>query len=899
MGVGERHNGRVTDGAPAELTMLFTDIEGSTRLLNQLGAGYADVLSAHRRILRAAFGRWGGRELGTEGDSFFVVFGTAQAGVAAAADGQLGLERHSWPRGVGLRVRVGLHTGRAQELDGDLVGFDVHLAARISATAHGGQIVMSASTADEAADLLPEGTQVVRLGVHRLKDIPELQRLCQLVVPGLPSSFAPLRSLGAPGSLPVSHTPFLGRAADLAAVTSLVRGGGARLVTLTGPGGTGKTRLALAAAAELSGDFADGVHFVDLATATDDAVAWTTVGEALGRSGEAAVDLVAHLQEQSVLLVLDNLEQLPASGRAVVSALLEGAELVRLLATSRAPLHVTGEQVYPVPPLGLPVARAGPVTVREAESSDAVRMFVQLAAMSEPAFRLTEDNVTDVVSLCRRLDGLPLALELAAARIRLLPPRALLEHVDEALGLPLSGHTGRQRSLVATVTWSYGMVDPQEQRVFRALSVFGASGCTFDALAAVLEVPSVLGPVAGLLDAALVRVDDDAAGPRLSALQTVRSVARALVREEGELELLQERHARHYVAMAERTAPRLKGPHAVATRAALEQEMDNLRAALDWSLDAGAAGPRGEQDAEESPGGDRAELGMRLCAALGWYWYLTGYDTESRRWLERASRAAASGQGPQLARLLHSFGLLQLQQGDLTRARDVMAKSLVLWRRAGDRTEESVVLNSLGVIYRALGQPDRARRLLRDSIEVARGLGNLPRQATALTNLALLEIDTGRADEAITLLREAERIDAGLEDAWGVAADRSNLAAALLTAGRVAEAVDLLCDLAAEVEDHGDPDLSLAVVELVAVAASQSGQHERAVRLAASAAQHRAGTGFASPEPDIAFLESRLASSRRSVGSHLERLEGEGRALDLPGALAQAAEVRAGEDGSG
>ena len=506
-----------------------------------------------------------------------------------------------------------------------------------------------------------------------------------------------------------------------------------------------------------------------------------------------------------------------------------------------------------------------------------------------------------MVALCRRLDGLPLALELAAARIRLLPPRALLEHVDEALGLTLSGHPDRQRSLVSTVSWSYGMVGPEEQCAFRALSVFGASGCTFDALAAVLDVPSVLGPVAGLLDAALVRVDDEASGPRLRALQTVRSVARSLVTDAEELAVLQERHARHYVAMAERAAPRLKGPHAVATRSMLEQEMDNLRAALDWSLDPGGAVPgagTGEGDAR-SPGEDRAELGIRLCTALGWYWYLTGYDTESRRWLERATRAASSGQGPELARLLHSFGLLQLQQGALPSARDVLAKSLVLWRRVGDRTQEAVALNSLGVAYRSLGQPDRARALLQESIDVARELGNLPRQATALTNLALLEIDTGQPDRAITLLGEAEQIDVALGDAWGVAADRSNLAAALLAAGRLAEGVDLLRDLASEVEAHGDPDLSLGVVELLAVAASQSGQHERAVTLAACAAEQRAAAGIAFSDPDRAFLESRLVISRRSVGRQLDRLEGEGRALDVPGALAQAGEVGTQEDRPG
>jgi predicted ATPase/class 3 adenylate cyclase len=868
--------------APSGVTMLFTDIEGSTRLLNRLGPAYADVLATHRGILRAAFASAGGREVGTEGDSFFVVFDAAPAGVEAAVAGQQGLEAHAWPEQMPLRVRMGLHTGHPEPFEDNLVGLDVHLAARISATAHGGQVVLSRATVDALGRALPPGTSLVDLGTHRLKDIEEPQRLFQLSVPGLPVDHPPLRTLGAPGGLPATPTPLVGRDAELAALTTLLSHGATRLVTLTGPGGTGKTRLSLAVAERVAQDHLDGVHFVALAAASREPVAWTTIAEALGRSGDTVEGLLEHLGDRSLLLVLDNLEQLPRSGATVVTRLLAATRNLRLLATSRRPLHVAGEQAYPVPPLGLPDSGPTRVTVEAAGSAESVRLFVQQARLTDPAFALDDGNVADVVALCRMLDGLPLAVELAAARVRLLAPRALLDHLDEALGLPLPGHPERQQTLMATVDWSYRMVGEAEQGAFRALSVFGGGGGSFEAVAAVLQLPSSLGVVSGLLDAALVRVDDDPGGARVRLLNTIRSVARDLAEQAGELDDLGRRHAEHYLEVAERAGARLAGPDAMASRALIELEMDNLRCALDWSL-----GPPG--DVDPSPGEeDRARIGIRLCTALGWFWYLTGYDEESRRWLERASRAAATHQGAELAGLLHPFALLLLQQGDLTTARDVLAKSLALRRRAGDRLGEAVALNSLGVAYRGLGEPGRARALLEESVEVARSLGNLPREATALTNLALLEIDTGRPAAALPLLAEAERIDLDLGSAWGVAADRVNRAAALLASGRHGEAVDLLRDLAATVADHGDPDLAIAVVELAAVASSMAGDHARAVRLAACADQQRTVNRMPLAAPDRAFLEGRLEASRGALAAQDEEaMEEHGRSLALADALAE------------
>ena len=565
-----------------------------------------------------------------------------------------------------------------------------------------------------------------------------------------------------------------------------------------------------------------------------------------------------------------------------MTELLAATEHVRLLATSRSPLRAAGEQVFPVGPLALPDPLAT-VTVEMAGASESVQLFVQQARLADPGFALTEDNVADVVALCRRLDGLPLALELAAARVRLLAPRALLDNLGEALRLPLDGHPERQRTLTATVDWSYRMVGASAQQAFRALAVFGSSGGTLTAFAAVIEEPSSLERVSSLLDAGLVRVEDDAGGARVRLLQTIRSVATDLAAREGELDEVQGRHAQYYLGVAGRAAERLSGPDGIAARLMIELEMDNLRAALDWSL--------GDAAAEGSDVEDRAATGIRLCIALGSFWYRTGYDAESRLWLERASRVAAEHQGPELATLLHTLGLLLLQRGDLSTARDVLTKSLLLWRREGDRTREATELNSLGVVYRSLGAADRARALLHESIDIARSLGDRPRQATALTNLALLEIDMSHPDTALPLLDEAERLDRGLGNEWGVATDQVNRALALLAAGRDREAAGLLRDLATTVTEHGDPDLTLGVVEMSAVAASMMGDHARAVRLAACADAQREVNVMPLVEQDRAFLEAQLALSRSVLGDRAIEAEAEGRALGVQGALTEVLEI--------
>ena len=417
------------------VTMLFTDIEGSTALLSRLGpSGYADVLSTQRRIIRSAVNARGGYEMGTEGDSFFVVFSSARDAVAAALAAQRELTSTRWPDAP-ARVRMGLHTGEPSRHENGYVGLDVHRAARIAAAANGGQVVVSETTRGLVGDVLPDGAVVRDLGWHRFKDLAEAEHVYQLTATGLEERLQPLKSLGTRANLPVPLAPLIGREEEAARLRSLVGDPGVRLVSLTGPGGIGKSRLALAVAADLDRDFPEGVFFVRLAAATSADQMWSMAAETLGvtPNGSAAESVTRHLSDRRALLVLDNLEQIGDAG-AVVSALLSGAGRVTGLATSRRPLRLQGEAEFPLSPLGLP-DQAGTADLERVQTCGAVALFVQQARAARPTFALTPDNVHDVVAICRRLDGLPLAILLAAARTRLLSPRALLARLDDSLAL--------------------------------------------------------------------------------------------------------------------------------------------------------------------------------------------------------------------------------------------------------------------------------------------------------------------------------------------------------------------------------------------------------------------------------------------------------------------------------
>jgi predicted ATPase/class 3 adenylate cyclase len=604
------------------VTFLFTDIEGSTRLLQRLGhAGYQAVFEEHVRLIREAIAMGEGVEVSTEGDAFFAVFPSAPHAVVAAVEAQRSMAGHLWPESGSVRVRVGLHTGEGILGGDNYVGLDVHRAARIASAGHGGQILVSDTVETLVHRAVPPAVTLRDLGEHRLKDLDDPEHLYQVVVPDLLGEFPPPRSLDVmPHNLPVQLTEFIGRKGELATIQMLLSG--TRLLTLIGPGGTGKTRLALRTASEALGGFSDGASFVSLAPIRDPRLLASSVAQALGVSespGRAVLDaLTEHLRDKQMLLVLDNFEQiLPAASQ--LAELLAAAPGLKVLVTSRAPLRLAGEQVFPVPPLGVP--KAEETDTDALLKGDAVSLFVQRARAVDPGFSLTPSNAAAVAEIVARLDGLPLAIELAAARLNLFPPEALLDRLMHGSGLLKSSNAGpplRHRTLHDAIGWSYDLLELSEQALFERLAVF-VGGFSLDAAEAVAggaPVNDVLEGVSSLLDNSLLRrrMREQA---RFDMLETIREYALARLAEKGEGKEVWRRHALFFLELARAGRPELAGPASETWLLRLDGEQDNLRAALDWAY--GAA---------------EAELALELGGALWRFWHERGHLREARRRLE-------------------------------------------------------------------------------------------------------------------------------------------------------------------------------------------------------------------------------------------------------------------------
>jgi predicted ATPase/class 3 adenylate cyclase len=838
--------------------MLFSDIEGSTRLLSRLGDRYGPALSAQRALLRAAISACRGQEMGTEGDSFFVVFGSAGDAARCCVAAQRALCGYDWPGGVAVRVRMGLHSGEPARHEDGYIGLDVHRAARIAAAAHGSQIVLSDATRLLVESGLPPDVSVRDLGFHRLKDIDAPERIYQLAAAGLPERFPPLKSLGAPTSLPVPLTALVGRDGALEQLRAALARPGARLVTLTGAGGVGKTRLALAAASSLHEAFPHGVFFVALAAVRDAGVMWKTIAGSLDASGDGpASDVVTgHLSDRQALLVLDNLEQLHGAA-GVVATLLRAAPQLVVLATSRRPLHLSGERELPVPPLTLP-RDAG---IEEVAVSGAARLFVQQADLIRPGFALTPANAADIAAICWRLDGLPLAIELAASRVKLLPPRALVARLGDSLGLaaPDVGRPSRQQTLRHTIAWSYDLLAPDLAEVFRRMAVF-AGGCDLEALAAVAMDSGMaagcdpLQLAAELLDVSLITVTEGTDGePRVAMLETVRQYALERLGKAGDLDQTQRRHAGYYTAFAEQAHEQLSGPAQLATLDRLETEHANLLAALSWSLETKAADPAD---------GERASIGLRLVQALAPFWYQHGHATEGRRWLQQAIGLTADGAGAPLARLAHWLGMLLLQQGEPGAALRFFERSLAIWSDLGELGEQVRELNSLGGAHRHLGNLATARTLLEDSAAIARQNGNQTGLGVALLNLGQVETAAGNFNRAAQLLQEALALNRERGDLMRMAVIQQSLAVNSLFAGRAGEARDLLSSMVGYVTGSGDTEFLIDAIELAAAIAAELGDVPRAARLAGAAETIRQKAGMSASQPDAATLEHFLAPAR-------------------------------------
>jgi predicted ATPase/class 3 adenylate cyclase len=867
------------------LTLLFSDIEGSTSMLTGLGSRWPEALSAHRLILRAAFTEYGGHEIGTEGDSFFVVFASATQALLAAMTAQRGLAEHDWPDGRALRVRMGLHTGEPQVSEDDYIGLDVVRAARIAAAGHGGQTVISEATHALAGDALG-GFAVRDLGWHRLKDLPELEHLFDVTPLGLPDEYPPLRSLGMATNLPSYSTELVGRVRELDEVATMASSG-ARLVTLTGSGGTGKTRLAVAIARELQRRFASDVYFVPLDTADRAALMWAGIAEAVDAPVKAeqppAERALEFLRDRVALLVLDNLEQIPEAD-VVVSQLLSAAPGVSLLATSRRPLHLVEEQQYPLSTFAVPDRHGASADVAEVAATDAVKLFVQRARMVRPGFALTAENVDDVVMLCRRLDGLPLAIELAAARSRLLGPRALLNRIDSWFGETLSEaqRPARQRTLTATISWSYDMLTGRDQRVFRQLGVF-SSRVGLDAIA--LVIPSdgrdPLDVVAHLVDVSLLEVVQAPDGdPVVYMLQTIRRFARERLQASGELEDARLRHAHWCRDVAQEIAGLLHGPRQMSALDRMEAVIEDVRAALDWSFTAGGA-----------LGETQFACGLDLLEPMDNYWYRFGYIQEGRGWHERALALLDRGDREDSAGTvdaLHGHGMLAVQQNDLATGAQALERALDMSHRLGDLGREARESNGLGVATREQGDAVHARELVEHSLDLARRIGDPYREAVGLANLVDIHMDLGQYAAAVDAARRALIADEALDDPWGVAVDKCNLATALLYAEGPGPAYRQLVDVAPGAIALGDVELSIDVLDCFARVWAAFGDAERSAAALGAADQQRALAGIPRRKPDTALLERVVAPVRQATDApYWDRAYARGKTLTIEAAVAE------------
>lgn len=832
------------------LTLLFSDIEGSTNLLARLGLRYRDLISRYREVMRAAFARWRGVEMGTEGDSFFVVFTTAGAALAAAAEAQRALATSSWPDDAVVRVRIGVHTGEPVRHEDGYVGLDVHLAARVAAVARGGQVLLTSAT----ANLLRERADVglLPLGEHRLKDIPQPVGLLQLTGDGLPGDFPPLQTVGASSSMELLAGPMIGRDDDLAVLTGRLLGEGSGIVTLTGAAGVGKTRLAQAAAVALEDRFADGVYFAHLSSARTTDVLLTKVADTLGVRGDdrSLAGLVRHLAPRRVLLILDNLEQVAADAATVVPSLAAAGPGVRVLVTARQPLHVRGEQEQAVDPL--PVPAPGEVVTE----TGAVALFAQRARLVRPSFELDAQTAADVAEIVRAADGLPLAIEIVAARIKMLGPRALRLRLHDVLRLPspLAGAAEQQRTLAAAIEWSTRLLTPELRRVFLRLSAFDGL-FDLDAAVAVAEPDAdpltMLEHVGELVDASLLMAREDAGGdPSLRMLRTVVLTTRPLLDASPDGEETRRRHAEYFAGLAEEVAADWRGAQHLFALDRMENALENVRAALAWTL-----GGRGE------PPHDVA-LGMRICAALGGFWYGSGYQTEGREWLSLAIERSAGLESPELTRTEHALGVLLQQHGEHERAAAVLERCLAAWRATGDLAMQSRELNALGLVRRSLGFPDEARALLQEAVALAERAGDRSIVADAQSNLATLAQDEGDYDEAIRRLTEVLAIDTELADEWGTVVDHVNIASALVRAGRDAEAEAELGAHAADALALGDLDVLAEVLEDYAVLRGRRGDAVRAARLAGLAEALRERAELPLSAQDRAWWEGQLGTAR-------------------------------------
>ena len=752
----------------AVTTILFTDIEGSTRLWEQDRARMSVTLAGHDAVARAAVESNHGVIVKMTGDGMFAAFVSSADAMNAALALQRALADPKATNGVPLRLRCGLHAGIVERRDDDYFGPSVNRAARIMSAAHGGQVLLSQAVVDRVRELLPATVSLRDLGSVRLKDLATPEHVYQLLHPELRHEFPALRSLEAtPNNLPQQVTTFIGRERELSEVKAMLEKN--RLLTLLGVGGLGKTRFSLQVGAEVLDDYPDGVWLVELAPLADERLVAQAVASVVGVKEEAgrsvAEALLKFAKDRRLLLILDNCEHLGLACAALAKELLQASAHVKILATSREPLNVGGEMAYQVRPLPVPDPQ-NRLPISELTQYEAIRLFIDRAVAAQQGFQVTPQNAAAVADICHRLDGIPLAIELAAARVRALAVGQIDARLSDCFRLLTGGDRTalpRQQTLRACIDWSYDLLNDPEKLLLQRLAVF-AGGWTLEAAERVCVGESVtdweiLDLSTSLSHKSLVAADQKDDHCRYRLLETVRQYASEKLEKNGGGETVRERHRDYFLALAEEAEPELLGAQQAEWLRCLEGEHENLRAGLNWSL--GEAGSRGS---------------LRLCGALQRFWLTRGHLAEGRQWCERVlGKARAEERTPERAKALNGAGVLAYLQGDYPAARALHEASLVIKRLLGDRRGMAASLGNMGNVACEQGDFASARAQYEESLAIMRDLGDRRGLAASLNNLGNVACEEGDFASARTLYEEFLAIMRELGDRTGIARSLNNL----------------------------------------------------------------------------------------------------------------------------
>ena len=911
--------------ATSAVTFLFTDIEGSTALWEQDGARMSQALAAHDALARRAVESRHGTVVKMTGDGVHAVFDDALDALAATMDMQQALADSSATHGVPLRVRCGLHAGVVERRDNDYFGSPVNRAARIMSAAHGGQVLLSQSVVDCVREMLPTAVSLRDLGRVRLKDLSTPERVYQVVHPDLRQEFPALRSLEAtPNNLPQQATNFIGREKELEALKRLLAG--TRLLTLTGTGGCGKTRLCLQVAADCLEHYPDGAWLVELASLSDPGLVPQTLASVLGLKEESGKEisqsLIAYLKDKRLLLLLDNCEHLLDGCAQLVDALLRQCPPLKILTSSREALSIGGEQTYRVPSLSLPDPKQAhtPTSVAPFE---AVQLFTDRALLARPDFQVTDQNASALASVCFRLDGIPLAIELAAARVRSLSVEEINRKLDERFLLLARGSRTalpRQQTLRSLIDWSYDLLSGREKLTLQRLSVF-AGGWTLAAAEQVcagagVQDREVFDLLTSLCDKSLVVVEQNDGPSRYRLLETVRQYGHERLFESGGGKAFRERHRDYFVALAEAAAPKLLGADQAEWLYRLEQEHDNLRSALEWSLVVAGS----QED-------------LRLCAALDRFWSTRGHLAEGREWCARvlakegATRRTLEftktlstagtlawhqtdyrvaqalleeslaisrelGDRGGTASSLNNLGNVAIEQGDYPAARKLYGESLSIRRELGDRRSIAGVLGNLGIVAYEQGDLTAARALSEEALAISQELGDQGRVADALNILGTVALDLGDTAAARALIEQSLTIGRDLGDRDAIASSLQNLGSVAYLEGDFASARALYQESLSNRSQLGDRLGAARALEGLAAVVTARGSALRAARIWGIAERLREEIGSPLSPAERSRYEQRVTTGRAAVGDNaaFDRAWREGRALSLKQATELASE---------